>query len=337
MTRYSFPQLLSSYFIQYLQERSGYSDNTVKAYRDTFVQLFRYHKTVAGKSLNNLSFEVMDRYYVENFLKWLGSQHHYSAASLNQRLAGIHSFCRYVLLEAPEYMEACTSILAIRMRKVPKTSMTYLSVDAVKNLLKMPNAGCESGRRDLAILSLLYDTGARVQEIVDLNMGNVRTNKPPTIILTGKGSKTRVVPLMPQTMKIVLAYKKDCEPFKTDSASPLFFNKQGKRLTRAGITYVLDKYVNLAKGYLPELYTDSISPHTLRHSKAMHLLEAGVNLIYIRDFLGHASVVTTEIYAKSNPEIKRKAIEKASPKVLPEERYTSNQKQDLMKWLKSLI
>lgn len=337
MARHSFSQLITSYFIHYLPERSGYSENTIKAYRDTFILLFRYQKTMARKSLNDLSFENVNRHYVEDFLNWLGSQNQYSATSMNQRLAGIHSFCRYVLSEAPEYMEPCTAILDIKMKKVPAKPMTYLSAEAMKILLKMPDTSCENGRRDLAMLSLLYDSGARVQEIADLNLGNVREKKPAIITLKGKGNKTRVVPLMPQTLEILLAYTKDCDSYKVDSTNPLFFNKQGIRLTRAGISYVLDKYVNLAREHSPELYPDSISPHTLRHSKAMHLLEGGVNLIYIRDFLGHASVVTTEIYAKSNPEIKRKAIENASPRVLPEERYTSKQKQDLMKWLKSLV
>lgn len=337
MARHSFSQLITSYFIHYLPERSGYSENTIKAYRDTFILLFRYQKNIARKSFNDLSFENVNRHYVENFLNWLGSQYQYSATSMNQRLSGIHSFCRYVLSEAPEYMEPCTAILDIKMKKVPTKPMTYLSAKAMKILLKMPDTSCENGRRDLAMLSLLYDSGARVQEIADLNLGNVREKKPATITLKGKGNKTRVVPLMPQTLEILLAYTKDCDPFKVDTTNPLFFNKQGKRLTRAGISYVLNKYVNLAREQSPELYPDSVSPHTLRHSKAMHLLEGGVNLIYIRDFLGHASVVTTEIYAKSNPEIKRKAIENASPRVLPEERYTSKQKQDLIKWLKCLV
>jgi site-specific recombinase XerD len=143
---------------------------------------------------------------------------------------------------------------------------------------------------------------------------------------------------MPQTLSVINAYMDDCKRKTTvPNTHPLFFNKRGEKLTRAGIAYILDKYVNCARNVRKDLFPAKVSPHTMRHSKGMHLLEGGVNLIYIRDFLGHASVVTTEIYAKSNPEVKRKAIEAASPNVLPPEQYSENQKEEMMEWLKSLI
>jgi site-specific recombinase XerD len=141
---------------------------------------------------------------------------------------------------------------------------------------------------------------------------------------------------MPQTLEIVSSYMQSI-PFKEDFSRPLFFNKQGKKLTRAGISYILNKYITVARFKCPELFPKTVTPHTLRHSKAMHLLEGGVNLVYIRDFLGHTSVITTEIYAKSNPEIKRKAVENVSPRVLPKDRYTADQKQDMVNWLKTII
>ena len=119
--------------------------------------------------------------------------------------------------------------------------------------------------------------------------------------------------------------------------NPLFFNRSNEKLTRAGIAYILNKYVELARGNHPDLYPLKVTPHILRHSKAMHLLQENVNLIYIRDFLGHASVTTTEIYAKSNPEIKRRAIEQASIDVLPDEQFSKTEKQELLDWLKSII
>lgn len=331
------PQLIASYFTKYIPERSGYSENTIKSYRDTFILLFRYHESILMKSLAKLSFDTIDRSYIEAFLTWLEEQKEYSQASINQRLAAIHSFYRYVILEAPEYFDICASILEIKTKKVPFKPMSYLSVEAIKKLLALPNPKSKNGRRDLAILSLLYDSGARVQEISDLTVGDIRNQKPATVKLTGKGNKTRIVPLMPQTLDIILVYKKDYAFMKDNYTNPLFFNRQGKKLSRAGIAYILRKYVSEAKREHPGLYPQKVSPHTLRHSKAMHLLEGGVNLIYIRDFLGHESITTTEIYAKSNPEIKRKAIESASLNVLPEDRYTTDQKKDLLDWLKELI
>lgn len=202
----------------------------------------------------------------------------------------------------------------------------------------MPNINLYSGRRDLSIIALMYDTGARVQEIADLQVTDIRAKAPSTIRLTGKGNKTRIIPLMPQTMNIMKQYMIDYGLFdETKVTEPLFFNKKREKLTRAGLSYILNKYVDQAKAVNKALFPEKMSAHVLRHSKAMHLLQSGVNLIYIRDFLGHSSVTTTEIYAKSNPEIKRKAIEEASPKVLPKEKFSVKEKEGLCEWLKTII
>jgi site-specific recombinase XerD len=184
----------------------------------------------------------------------------------------------------------------------------------------------------------MYDTGARVQEIADLKVADIRIKAPATIRLTGKGNKTRIIPLMPQTMSIVKRYMADYGLLdEIKQAKPLFFNRKSEKLTRAGLSYILNKYVDQAKVNNKELFPEKMSAHVLRHSKAVHLLQSGVNLIYIRDFLGHSSVTTTEIYAKSDPEIKRKAIEEASHKVLPKEKFTTKEKEDLCEWLKTVI
>lgn len=330
-------QLLSSYFLKYMPERTSYSSNTIKSYRDTFILLFQYQEYL-HRSLAKISLDTMNRKYIEAFLVWLECERHYSASSINQRLAAVHAFYKYVQRENPEYIELCTSVLGIKSKKVPVVPMNYLSSDAIKLLLSLPDSSNAEGRRELAMLTLLYDSGARVQEVVDLTFGGVRVIKPATVRLTGKGNKTRIVPIMPQTLAVINIYIDDCKR-KTEvlNTHPLFFNKRGEKLTRAGIAYILDKYVNCARNIRKDLFPSKVSPHTMRHSKGMHLLEGGVNLIYIRDFLGHTSVVTTEIYAKSNPEIKRKAIEAASLNVLPSEIYMESQKEEMMEWLKTLI
>lgn len=291
-----FRQLLSSYFLKYIPERTSYSSNTIKSYRDTFILLFQYQEHL-HKSLAKIDLETMNCKYIEDFLFWLECEKHYSASSINQRLAAVHAFFKYVQKENPEYIELCTSVLGIKSKKVPVIPMNYFSVDAIKLLLSIPDSSNAEGRRDLAILTLLYDSGARVQEIADLTFGDVRIIKPTTVRLTGKGNKTRIVPIMPQTLAVINAYVNDCKRKKVGlNTHPLFFNKKVEKLTRAGIAYILDKYVNHARNIRQDLFPDKVSPHTMRHSKGMHLLEGGVNLIYIRDFLGHTSVVTTEIY-----------------------------------------
>lgn len=333
-----FPQLLSSFFLKYIPERTGYSNNTIKSYRDTFILLFQYHENYLNRASSKLNIEMINRKYIENFLVWLENEKQYSISSINQRLAAIHAFFKYVQMENPEYMSLCISVLEIKSKKVSVIPMSYLSVEAIKLLLSFPNTSKSEGLRELALLSLLYDTGGRVQEIADLEYGDIRFNKPATVKLTGKGAKTRIVPIMPQTLNILNEY---VNYYKDNLigryTNPLFYNKRGEKLTRAGIAYILNKYVQYAKGIRPDLFPEKVSPHTMRHSKAMHLLEGGVNLIYIRDFLGHTSVITTEIYAKSNPEVKRKAIEAASPNVLPTEKYSVSQKEEMLGWLKSII
>ena len=333
-----FQQLLSSYFLRYIPQRKNYSDNTMKSYRDTFILLFQYQEDYLNKSVTKINLETLSREYFENFLSWLENEKQYSASSINQRLSALHAFFKYIQMENPEYVELCALILGIKTRKIPIVPMNYLSVEAIKLLFSLQNSSTIERRREIAILVLLYDSGARVQEIADLTFGDIRNTKPATVRLIGKGSKTRIIPLMPQTLDILNRYMDDCKRKREITPKhPLFFNKRFENLTRAGIAYILNKYVKDARSSCPELFSGKISPHTLRHSKAMHLLEGGVNLIYIRDFLGHTSVITTEIYAKSNPEIKRKAIEKASPNVLPVEKYSEKEKEEMIEWLKTII
>ena len=237
-------------------------------------------------------------------------------------------------MDTPAYMEQCRSVLSIRLKKAEKMPVDYISIQGIR-LLEMPDCMEPAGRRDLALLALMYDSGARVQEIADLRTGNIQLQKPYTVKVTGKGNKTRIVPLMPQTANIIKNYLSDTKQISAEM--PLFYSYSGKKLTRAGIAYILKKYVWLAREQNPVLYPDKVSPHTLRHSKSMHLLEGGVNLVYIRDFLGHSSITTTEIYARANPEIKRKAIEEASASILPEEKFDRQEKADLIAWLKELI
>lgn len=329
---------LSAWFLKYLPSRMGYSDNTLKSYRDSFVIFLRYCSSELSIKPEKIDFTRINRNMVEDFLSWLEHQKKHSVSTRNLRLAALHAFFRYIQLKLPEYMELCNSILAVRSKKVPAAEINYLSIEGIKTLLSIPDTTSRSGRRDLAVLALMYDTGARVQEIANLKAADIRIKTPSTIRLTGKGNKTRIIPLMPQTMSIMKKYMYDCGLFDQEKGSePLFFNSKGEKLTRAGLSYILNKYVEKAVAENKSLFSDKMSPHVLRHSKAMHLLQSGVNLIYIRDFLGHSSVTTTEIYAKANPEMKRKAIEDASSKVLPKEKFSTEEKEDLFEWLKTVI
>lgn len=240
---------------------------------------------------------VLTRDVIEDFLNWLEESRGVSVRTRNARLAALRSFFSYVLDRDPELMLLVQSILSIPLKKAPKKTIAYLSSEAMRLLLEQPDQNTRSGRRDLSLLALMYDTGARVQEIADLKVGDIRRTKPYTITITGKGSKTRVVPMSDYQMKHLLKYMED---FKLNDGNKiehqLFSNRQGGKLTRAGIAFILKKYVEKARMINKVIIPHGISCHSLRHSKAMHLLQGEVPLIYIRDLLGHESVTTTEIY-----------------------------------------
>jgi site-specific recombinase XerD len=208
----------------------------------------------------------------------------------------------------------CRQIIDIPAKAARQKAMNYLSLEGIALLLSIPDTAKRQGRRDLVLLSLLYDTGARVQEIADVVSSDVRTEFPATIRLVGKGGKARIVPLSTDMAKLVRSYMNELtHPGRVEGAKPLFCNRSGQKMTRAGIAYILEKYADMARRASPGVLPDTLSPHCLRHSKAMHLLQGGVNLVYIRDLLGHADLRTTEIYARAESEAKRKALEKASP------------------------
>lgn len=332
------PEYLYYYFLQYLPLQLGASENTIKSYRDTFIIFLRYCNDILGIKSEKLYLSKINRHIIEEFLLWLESEKNYSASSRNQWLASVHAFFRYIQTQAPEYMSLCSQVLSVRSKKVPQKPVEYLTLEAIKELLATIDTTSKKGRRDLATIALLYDTGARVSELANLTVGNIRFRKPASITLTGKGNKSRIIPLMPQTMEILKMYMEDYNILCSDDQNfPLFFNKNKKKLSREGIAYILGKYVEVARVKSPDLFNLKVTPHVLRHCKAMILVQNNVNIIYIRDFLGHVSVSTTEIYAKANPELKRKAIEKASQGILPKNKYTKEETKSMLDWLKTII
>jgi len=205
----------------------------------------------------------------------------------------------------------------------------------MQSLLRQPDINTTKGRRDLTLLSLMYDSGARVQEIIDLTPSMLRLNKPSTIKIIGKGNKARLVPMLDAQTDHLKNYLKENrlnESFA--NMYPLFFNSRKEKLTRAGINHIVLKYCKMAREENKMIMPEKISCHSLRHSKAMHLLQAGVNLVYIRDILGHVSIQTTEIYARADSKQKRKALEKAYVNINPNEEPVWTKDENLITWLK---
>lgn len=268
---------------------------------------------------------------ITGFLDWLVTERGCGLSTRNQRLAVIHSFFRYAQAESPQFLTVCQNILGVPFSKKPKKLMNYLSTAELVSILTQPDMKNSHGRRDMCFLSLLYDTGARVSEIIALKARDVRLENPAKVTLRGKGQKLREVPLLTNTAEHLYNYLNEqhlTTPDKLDY--PLFVNRQRKPLTRTGATYILKKYTDAAG------VETHVSPHVLRHSKAMHMLESGINIFYIKGVLGHEDISTTEMYAKANVEMKRSALEKHAS-IIPIASATPAwaNDADMLEWLKS--
>ena len=335
-----FHRMLEKYLTVYLKHEKNASRLTICSYRDTFVLLLKYYRDELSIPSNKIKLEDITKLRIQDFLIWLVKKRHCSMNTRNHRLCAIRAFVKYLQYEDVDNIGEWQKILAIPMAKYNSPRMKYLSPEGVKLLLKQPDPSSKMGRRHLAILAMLCDTGARVQEIIDLRVSDVRLDvEPYTAVITGKGRKIRVVPLISKQANILKRYMTDYGlDIGHNLSQVLFSNARGEKLTRAGMRYILDKYVDMAHKENPELMPGHLSCHCLRHTKAMNLLKANVSLRHIRDLLGHASIITTEHYAKADTEMERKALEevysKTNPDIIPSPIWKGDNA--LLDWLQSL-
>jgi integrase/recombinase XerD len=310
---------LTRYLTEYLPGQRNVSPNTIKSYRDTFTLMLRFCDRFRGIAPERLE---VDR----------GC----TSRTRNQRLAAIHAFFRYLQTELPQHLARCQRIMAIPFHRYERKPIPYLIVADLQLLFAQPDLNCVAGRRDAVLLRVLYDTGARVQELCDLSMRDVRHESPPNIQLTGKGRKTRIVPLMVGTISMLKPYMDNTGlNVPGRESSPLFANRSGRRLTRSGVTYLIRKYCDAARRSSP-CFPAQVSPHTFRHTKAMHLLQAGNSLSVIQAILGHVDIGTVGIYASADLEMKRKAMERAETNSPQPTKPSWHQDQQLLDWLRSL-
>lgn len=331
-----FAKYLTDFLSDYLLRQKNVSKNTIYSYRDTFKLLIRYCQEKEHITAEKLTLDSLSSRVITNYLEWLEHERTYSISSRNQRLAAIHSFFRYVQSEEPSGMFHFQKILALPMKKAKKPEVVHLTPEAMKLLLEQPDTHTSKGRRDLTLMSVLYDTGARVQELIDIRVRDMFLETPAVLILTGKGGKTRRVPITKNVILLAQSYlmeHKLTTPSKKDY--PLFTNNQCKKLTKEGVAYIINKYVESART-ISSIVPSRVTVHSFRHTKAMHLLQAGVNLVYIRDFLGHVDLKTTEIYARTDTETKRKAIENAYPDLIDSDLPDWSKDQALLSWLSEL-
>jgi len=327
---------VTSFLTHYLAAQRNVSPNTIKAYRDVFTLLLRFCRDVQGIAPERLRLEQIDVSLLEAFLDYLEREKGSSPRTRNHRLAALHAFFRYVQSEEPACMFQCQKILAIPLRRCVRPTVAYLSKEELAEILAQPDLRTPDGRRDVVLLSVLYDTGARVQELIDLSAGDVRLDPPAQVRLLGKGRKMRTVPLMGNTAQLLRDHLRENHLDRPEQFErPLFQSARHQRLSRSGIRYILQKYLARARCKRPSL-NRKVSPHTLRHAKGMHLLQSGISLDMIRDFLGHVDVTTTQIYARANLEMKRAALEKINESSPVQAIPCWQENKDLLDWLRSL-
>ena len=332
-----FAYYLTNFLSKHLPGVKGCSVNTVSAYRDAFKLLLLFAREKENIKEQKLKLSLIDRDFIIRFLLWIENERGCASITRNHRLAAIHAFYLYLQSELPDRIYQFQEVLSIPFKKHPQKTINFLSTDGIKTLLAQPDTNTESGRKHLMLLSLMYATGGRVQEIADLVVSDVMYNDNSLVRLTGKGNKSRFVPLEAPVVKLLCQYLEDFSLTSPSKRTELLFtNHSQKKLTRQGITHILKKYADMVYKKQPELIPKTVSPHHFRHSRAVHWLQAGVDLIYIRDLLGHVSVQTSEIYARIDGEMKRKALEKVSSYAFADEMPSWQKDKSLMEWLKEL-
>ena len=330
---------IEGFFNRYLVAECGASHHTIRSYRDAFILLLDYFSSVKKIGIERLSLECFTKDNIIGYLNWL-EERGCSATTRNNRCAAIKSFVKYLVYSDPTHMSQWQSITSIRAKKAVKETFSYLTTEEMAILLDGIDLSTTHGRRDHAILSVLYYTGARAQELADLIPSSFRMSEPYIVEILGKGNKKRVVPIDKDLANLVMAYMREHGLDKPENnRHALFYNAWGGKLTTAGLAYVIDKYVRPSKIAYPHLFQKKISPHSFRHSRAMHLLESGTNIVIIRDYLGHVSIQTTEIYARADSRLKREALEKAYNAVGKVEPKTTSWEKDpkLKAFLKGLV
>lgn len=326
---------LSRYFTKYLTNERGSSPQTIDSYRYAFILFLEYMETIRETKPEKIEIKNFTRESILGFLEWLESKRKNSSATRNYRLTAIKGFVHYLKYEFPDYMKEYQRILGIPIKKTMHTEISYMKTDGMKLLVNQIDINQHNGLRDYVMLLLLYSTGIRVSELIGIKVKDLSLTEPYTLIIHGKGNKDRYVPLMktavPHVHKYLSLMKYDNE---TKYEEMLFKNHLSTPFTRQGINYILKKYRIKARNINPSVIPEDLSPHKLRHTAAMELLTAGVDLMYIRDLLGHSSVVTTEVYARTDANLKRKAIEAASNEILPPEVALWDTDVKLKDWLK---
>lgn len=296
------------FLLEHLVTERNLATNTQRSYRDTLRLLLPFAARNSRKKIDRLRVDDVSATRVRAFLGELAEKRGCGEATLNQRLAAIRSLAHFVGLRCPEHVQWCAEIRSILFKKASRTLVTYLEKVEMDALLAAPMLSTAQGRRDSAVLLFLYNTGARADEVahvrvVDLDLGRMPKQDPSSVLIHGKGNKLRRCPLWVRTVNELLPFMSGREP-----AVHVFRNRRDEPLTRYGVHALVERYARVAVATMPSIGKKRVSPHTIRHTTATHLLRAGVDINTIRAWLGHVSLATTNIYADVDLETKAKAL-----------------------------
>ena len=305
-----FPELMRAFFYEWLVEQRNASVHTVRSYRDTWRLFLRFVAQRSGKKAATITLADLAAAEVAAFLSHAEHERGGTIGTRNCRLAAIRSFFSFVATKDPALIARCAEILNIPVKRAPVSEPCYLDPTEVTAILAQPDRSTLEGMRDHALLSFLYNSGARIQEALDLCSKAVRFDAPGCVRLLGKGRKERICPLWPETVQLL---RKLLERRPRAPDQRLFVNRYGEPLSASGVRFKLAAYVKAAAATTPTLRTKHVTPHSFRHATAVHLVSAGVDVTVIRSWLGHVSLDTTNHYARATLETKRKALEQVSP------------------------
>jgi site-specific recombinase XerD len=333
MKLHSLAFLLHAFFHEWMGKQRNLSRHTVCSYRDTWKLFLRFVSERKRREVAKLALTDLEAGEVLAFLEHLEKDRKVSIGTRNCRLAAIHSFFTFVSARDPLAIAQCNEIAHIPVKKMSRPAMCYLDAKEIAAILRQPNRSSLEGQRDHALLAFLYNTGARIQEVLNMCPRAIRFESPAQVELLGKGRKSRICPLWPETVDLLKALLKR-QPRADDE--PIFVNRYGQPLGAAGVRFKLSQYVQAAAQHAPSLAKKRVTPHTWRHSVGVQLVAAGVDLTVIRDWLGHARLDTTNHYARANLETKRKALEQIDSSTKPGRPPRWRQNPDLLTWLDSL-
>ena len=317
-----FSKLVQDFLTTYIIGECNYSMNTRVSYSTTFHLLLEFIDDDKNIKPNKIEIETITKEVIVQFLDWLETNRNVSIQTRNQRLACIKSFYKYVQLNEPDLFDTCSLILSIKNKRVPNKMISYFTEDEIKIMINYLNN--YKNLKRLTMVCVLYETGARVSEFINIKLSDLNLSDNASITLYGKGNKTRIVPISEELVKLINKYLK--EIYINYSNDYLFYSNYKKKYNRKSINYLINALIKQLHNNYPKYFNGSYHPHSFRHTKATHLYNNGTPLLYVKEFLGHSTISSTEIYATPDSKKQREEILKNSKLINTKNKYSNSKK-----------